>query len=220
MKTNEENLELPPRKKRKLDSSSTSDYETQVRETTASASALESTYHRTLLQILHKWSAKVQAVAPSALLSATSTSFKNSSKSFQQQNGVRSVVDLIDETLSGGKAITRTRVRRSEGQRVGNESGGETVAKGMESIDVDELFDDTDFYQQLLRDVIDSRTGGKDACKLRTFCRFVISTTNLPQIAANNIDAADAWARKQKRAQKAERALGNKDKRVRCVALK
>ncbi|KIO17291.1 hypothetical protein M407DRAFT_228804, partial [Tulasnella calospora MUT 4182] len=191
MKTQEDNLEVPPRKRRKLDSSLTTDYEAQVREATASASTLESTYHRTLLQTLHKWSAKVQAVAPSALLS---TSFKNSSKSFQQQNGVKSAVDLIDETLSGGKAITRTRVRRSEGERIGDESGG-AVAKGMESIDADEMFDDTDFYQQLLRDVIDSRTEGKDA--------------------SDNIDAADAWARKQKKAQKAERALANKDKRVR-----
>ncbi|KAG9046653.1 rRNA-processing protein bfr2 [Tulasnella sp. UAMH 9824] len=191
MKAHEDNLEVPPRKKRKLDSSSAVDYEAQVREATAAASALEATYHRTLLQTLHKWSAKVQAVAPSALLS---TSFKGSSKSFQQQNGVKSAVDLIDETLSGGKAITRTRVRRTEGERIETGSG-EVVAKGMESIDADELFDDTDFYQQLLRDVIDSRTAGKDA--------------------SENIDAADAWARKQKKAQKAERALGNKDKRVR-----
>ncbi|KAG8897644.1 rRNA-processing protein bfr2, partial [Tulasnella sp. 408] len=191
MKAQEDNLEGPPRKRRKLDSSSAGDYEAQVREATAAAAALEASYHRTLLQTLHKWSAKVQAVAPSALLS---TSFKGSSKSFQQQNGVKSAVDLIDETLSGGKAITRTRVRRTEGERI--ESGsGEAAAKGMESIDADELFDDTDFYQQLLRDVIDSRTGGKDA--------------------TDNIDAADAWARKQKKAQKAERALGNKDKRVR-----
>ncbi|KIO19972.1 hypothetical protein M407DRAFT_30371 [Tulasnella calospora MUT 4182] len=56
MKTQEDNLEVPPRKRRKLDSSLTTDYEAQVREATASASTLESTYHRTLLQTLHKCS--------------------------------------------------------------------------------------------------------------------------------------------------------------------
>ncbi|KAG8988703.1 rRNA-processing protein bfr2, partial [Tulasnella sp. 427] len=189
MKTNEPDVELPPRKKRKLDvTSPTSDsYASQVREATASASALESAYHRSLLQTLRKWSAKVQAVAPSTL---------SSGKSFQHTSGgVKSAVDLIDETLSGGKAVARTRVRRSEGKRVvsmGDEDG--VHERGVESLDVDEVFDDADFYQQLLRDVIDSRGGAKDS---------------------HNVDAEDAWARKQKRAQKAERALANKDKRVR-----
>ena len=62
----------------------------------------------------------------------------------------------------GGKAVGRTRVRRSVGARIGVQPGEDVEAKekGGEGVEGDaEVFDDLDFYQVLLRDVIDSRTG-------------------------------------------------------------
>jgi protein AATF/BFR2 len=47
--------------------------------------------------------------------------------------------------------LSRTRLQRCTGTRVTSEEG--TGDNG------DEIFDDTDFYQQLLRDVIDSKGG-------------------------------------------------------------
>lgn len=49
--------------------------------------------------------------------------------------------------------VDRTRVYRGKGERIGSSSShpGERDP---------EVFDDTDFYQQLLRDVIDARNGG------------------------------------------------------------
>jgi protein AATF/BFR2 len=76
----------------------------------------------------------------------------------------KSVVQFIDETLADyDKVLGRTRVRRGKGSggRInavsGKDGAGEETDAG--------LFDDTDFYQQLLRDVIDARgnrVGGGD----------------------------------------------------------
>ncbi len=91
-----------------------------------------------MLQTLAKWSNKVQAAG--------------SVKTFNgmQQKGA---IELIQETLSGGAAVSRTRVRRAgDGQRLGVND---------EAMDVpEEVFDDADFYQTLLRDVIDARSNG------------------------------------------------------------
>jgi protein AATF/BFR2 len=45
--------------------------------------------------------------------------------------------------------VDRTRVYRGKGERVGSQAAEHDS----------EAFDDTDFYQQLLRDVIDTRNG-------------------------------------------------------------
>jgi protein AATF/BFR2 len=50
--------------------------------------------------------------------------------------------------------VDRTRVYRGKGDKIGSNSSSK-----MEGRDP-EVFDDTDFYQQLLRDVIDARDGG------------------------------------------------------------
>jgi protein AATF/BFR2 len=65
-------------------------------------------------------------------------------------------VQVIDETLvDHPQIVARTQVRRGKSSRIGeapqNPNGDEP--------DV-EVFDDTDFYQQLLRDVIDSHGHG------------------------------------------------------------
>jgi protein AATF/BFR2 len=66
-------------------------------------------------------------------------------------------VQLVDEILQRAdydKLLARTRVKRGKGVRVGKD--GE---EREDDVDV-EMFDDTDFYQQLLRDVIDARGNG------------------------------------------------------------
>lgn len=82
--------------------------------------------------------------------------------------------EQVDEILraDGEKVRKRTRVRRSKGSRVHlhlhlgeGEVEGEEVEKGM-GVDGDEdeeVFDDTDFYQQLLRDVIEAKGAGGGA---------------------------------------------------------
>jgi protein AATF/BFR2 len=73
------------------------------------------------------------------------------------------VEDALGEcgTNGGGKAVGRTRVRRTGGTRIGvAATTDESVEMGGDGIEGDaEVFDDLDFYQTLLRDVIDSRTG-------------------------------------------------------------
>lgn len=114
--------------------------------------------HPHLIQTLTKWSSKIQAVAPSVLLPANRGAF--SSKSGAQ--GLKSAVQLVDETLRGtdyDKLLARTRLYRGKGVRLGKVADEANEEEGTINTDV-EVFDDTDFYQQLLRDVIDSRANG------------------------------------------------------------
>lgn len=72
-------------------------------------------------------------------------------------------MQLIDETLAdSAKLLARTQVRRSKGKRIGTSE--EVIEDELQEGDPN-IFDDTDFYQQLLRDVIDARgnsNGGDD----------------------------------------------------------
>jgi protein AATF/BFR2 len=64
-------------------------------------------------------------------------------------------MQLVDETLQGAnhiKLLARTKVKRSKRVRVGELVGEEDG----EDPDM-EIFDDTNFYQQLLRDIIDAQ---------------------------------------------------------------
>ncbi|KAG8980179.1 rRNA-processing protein bfr2 [Tulasnella sp. JGI-2019a] len=195
-----DSIEAPPRKRRKIgtdDDATAFNPETDLRNATTAVSNLEAAYHPSLVQTLSKWSQKVQSVAPTALLVSGRTTFSSSSRNLPGQ--AKTAVDLIEETTAGGKAVARTHVRRAgQKRRIGEDLELNRVAPvqpaALEAVDVDEVFDDADFYQQLLRDVIDSRAGKE--CLV-------------------GLDAADAWARKQKKAQKAERALANKDRRIR-----
>jgi protein AATF/BFR2 len=70
---------------------------------------------------------------------------------------LKSVVQLIDDTLADhDKLLVRTRVRR--GNSVRGSAQEDVVEDG-------EVFDDTDFYQQLLRDVIDARGNGTNGAE-------------------------------------------------------
>ncbi|KAK7056217.1 rRNA-processing protein bfr2 [Paramarasmius palmivorus] len=135
----------PPQKRRRTDNDSIPQYTECLIEASHSASSLENSYHPFVIQTLDKWSSKIQAVAPSVLLPANRNAF---SKDRQQ---IKGAVQLIDEhLLDQTKLLSRTRVWRGKGGRfnvpLNNEGDQDT-----------EIFDDTDFYQQLLRDVIDSR---------------------------------------------------------------
>ncbi|EJF64176.1 TRAUB-domain-containing protein [Dichomitus squalens LYAD-421 SS1] len=164
-----ESIETPPRKRRRLDALSESDpagsYGTALQELSASASALEAAYHPWLVDTLSKWSAKVQAVAPNVLLPDARGSFMRDGKS-----GQIGVVSLIDDTFrsDGTKLLDRTRKRKDKHVRIGqhrptpSEDGdGRGDAEDREEQPDMDVFDDTDYYQQLLRDVIAAR-GGSD----------------------------------------------------------
>ena len=110
-------------------------------------------HHPHLVQTLAKWSAKIQAVAPSVLLPSNRNAF--SAKGSQQ---TKSILRLIDDTLADhDKIIARTQVPRGKGHRIGVCVGN---PQGQDELMDPEIFDDTDFYQQLLRSVIDSRGNG------------------------------------------------------------
>jgi len=68
---------------------------------------------------------------------------------------VKSVGTQIEDMFQSGwpALLSRTRLR-SKGPHVASEEGA-----GDKGSDEDEVFDDTDFYQQLLRDVIESKGG-------------------------------------------------------------
>jgi protein AATF/BFR2 len=110
-------------------------------------------YHAHLTRTLAKWSAKVAAVAPSALLPASRKRFSQAGSAMA---GVKSVGTQIEEMLRNDwpALLSRTRLRRNKGPYVTGEQDSTEV--GGEDV---EVFDDTDFYQQLLRDVIDTKGG-------------------------------------------------------------
>ncbi|KIK96501.1 hypothetical protein PAXRUDRAFT_10787 [Paxillus rubicundulus Ve08.2h10] len=146
-----ESIQPPPRKRRRTgeEKCSVANSAARLREASQAASLLECVYHRHLIQTLNKWSSKIQAVAPSVLLPSNRNAF---SKSNQH---IKSAAQLIDETLADHtKVLARTRIYRGKGARLDI-----TAAEGGEQEDP-EIFDDTDFYHRLLRDVIDSRGNG------------------------------------------------------------
>lgn len=163
-----------------LESSAEIDWEQEIADDTAHSSSLESTcvytstsilrtsltytysFHPHLLTTLQKWSSKILAVAPSALLPSNRTKFSR-----VPTNQMKSATQLIQDILrEQDKLVNRTRTYRGKtGARLGplhsdfdnaEQHDEEKEEDGDES---PEIFDDTDFYQQQLRDVIDARSG-------------------------------------------------------------
>ncbi|OSD03012.1 TRAUB-domain-containing protein [Trametes coccinea BRFM310] len=181
LRTNE-SIEPPARKRRRVSpppspspsaespSSSTplSSYSDTFVAHSASASALEASYHPWALDTLSKWSAKVQAVAPNVLLPDAKGSFLRGGKDPKTLG----VVALVDDILRADRAklLDRTRKRKDKHARLGHAAppstaegaGGRKEEEEEETLDAD-VFDDTDYYQQLLRDVIAARAGAQDA---------------------------------------------------------
>lgn len=131
-----------------------------MRTLAADASSFEAVYHPHLIQTLAKWSAKIQAVAPSVLLPANRTSFK-SSLDGGRTAATPGVVDVIDAVLASDapKLLARTRAHRQKTPEDTPDDADEDAEKEGDT----SVFDDTDFYQQLLRDVIESRGADGDA---------------------------------------------------------
>ncbi|KAH9888908.1 apoptosis-antagonizing transcription factor [Cubamyces lactineus] len=161
-----ESIEPPARKRRRLDQPSPpSDplpsYSEAFTALSADASALEASYHPWLVDTLAKWSAKVQAVAPNVLLPDNKGSFLRDGKSPAQVG----VVALIDDIFRADrqKLLDRTRKRKDKHVRIGHTRPADADAEGKDEDDEEKLdpdvFDDTDYYQQLLRDVIAARGG-------------------------------------------------------------
>lgn len=140
------------------------------------------------MRTLQKWSGKIQAVAPGALLPARRNAFKAAGPA-------RSAAQLVDEALAdpARAALRKTRVRRAGVVRLAPtaDTGGVEDANEED----EEMFDDTEFYQQLLRDVIDSRGQG----------------------TAGAGDAEWRAAQKQKKARKKVDTRASKGRKLRCV---
>ncbi|BGO95516.1 hypothetical protein NBRC10512_007774 [Rhodotorula toruloides] len=152
-----EKIELPSdfgaSRKRKR----TSDFDADFLDLTlADLKTLEDTFDPFLRSTVTKWSDKV--------LAASGLALKGVDKKFKAVN--QNAMAQIDHAMSGAgereRLIRRTRIRRGEGKVVGapdqkleeKELEGEKKAK--KEVDA-ECFDDSDFYQQLLRDVVESR---------------------------------------------------------------
>ncbi|KAL5536909.1 BFR2 [Sanghuangporus sanghuang] len=161
--TTNEGVQVPSRKRRRIDYAAevNPDWEDLVQERSSHFSELEASFHPHCLATLQKWSNKVLAIAPSALLpNRTKFSSKNS-------NQVKSAVQLVDEALlEREKLIARTRVWRGTSNQLGAGRSDLTASKpegqSEDSAAID-IFDDTDFYQALLRDVIDAHSGSGGA---------------------------------------------------------
>ncbi|KAH8116412.1 TRAUB-domain-containing protein [Phellopilus nigrolimitatus] len=200
--TTNESLDPPSRKRRKIDDESDAghDWEEELQENSAYFAELESTLHPHLLTTLQKWSNKVLAIAPSTLLPSSRTKFSRNNA-----NQVKSAVQLVDDALlDREKLVARTRIWRGKGSRLGVvnvEKSSETNVRVHESADGDmDVFDDTDYYQSLLRDVIDARAGGSGAG------------------AGGGLDGlAEDWraAQKQRKARKAVDTRASKGRKLR-----
>lgn len=112
-----------------------------------SASMLEAALHPNLVQTFNKWSTKVQTVAPNLLL-PDRTAFRQSDRELPL-SGVAVVDDML--RFDGPKLLARTRTLK------GSTTSRRNQLTNEDDVESTEVFDDTDFYQQLLRDVIKMR---------------------------------------------------------------
>jgi hypothetical protein len=141
----------PPKRIKTSHAMNECDHTSQLRALSADASTFEAMYHPHLIQTLAKWSAKIQAVNPTVLLSTSHAIFKSSLRNTQTPLSP-GIVDVIDASLSSDAPKLLTRSRTQSGGSTGDSSN----EAGNTDDDDPDVFDDIDFYQQLLRDVIHS----------------------------------------------------------------
>lgn len=144
-------LSPPPKKRSVIPCSEERDYAIELLALSMDESILEVSYHPHLIQTLEKWSAKTQAVAPAVLLPAGRTSFKNTMACRTVNPGV---VEVIDTLL---RSDTRKLLARTRSYKRGASEDDIVTDNEVENAQDANVFDDVDFYQQLLHDVIESR---------------------------------------------------------------
>ncbi|KAF8518014.1 apoptosis-antagonizing transcription factor [Hysterangium stoloniferum] len=145
----------PPRKRQRTAvdfHADGADWEALLKESTEEMMWFDAQTHGDILSNLQKWSAKVQAVSPAALFSSTRTSFKSG------PSHVKSAGELVEEALRDRAKIIKKTWTKST--RIGSKPYDHHNEEDEEGDE--ETFDDRDFYQAMLRDVIETK-GGKDA---------------------------------------------------------
>ena len=115
----------------------------------ASLKALSNSYEPYLQTTVSKWSDKVSAASSASLKSKTK--FNKNANSALNQNTWTQIQNVIAN--DGDRLVARTRVPRTSVKVIG--SIEEDVEEGKK--EDEELFDDTDFYQALLKDVVDNQ---------------------------------------------------------------
>lgn len=114
---------------------------TEARHRAADLAALDQAYHPHLVSTLHKWNTKIQAVSPGFVAANNSNANAFSKK---RTADTRGILELVEE-VQAKRADARLQPR--------DPSAADGSTMGCD-------WDDTDFYQQLLRDVIESRSSG------------------------------------------------------------
>lgn len=144
-----------PRKRKRIEPSS-DDLEVlaaQIQRASRDLALIQQESHPHLLATLLKWSNKIQAVTPASLLPSTRNAFKSS-----RNVHTKPVTELIQESLADhSKAVARTQIRRGAARIDASETGVTGLDIEGKPLQEVEIFDDADFYQQLLRDVIDGQ---------------------------------------------------------------
>lgn len=93
-------------------------------------------------------------MTPASLLPSTRSAFRTNRNAH-----TKSVTELIQESLSDhSRAVGRTRIRRGAARIDASDSADNGPDMDGKPLEEAEVFDDADFYQQLLRDVIDGQT--------------------------------------------------------------
>lgn len=127
--------------------------------------SLESTiFHPLQISLLNKWSSKVEAATTTSSSSSTFTNPKEGLKSINQSSGKQVEMQLAGDGIA--RLISRTQVLRdpsisnsSLGSSGSKNLDGNTASTEDEKEDV-EIFDDSDFYNSLLKELIESKGGG------------------------------------------------------------
>ncbi|EIN06149.1 TRAUB-domain-containing protein [Punctularia strigosozonata HHB-11173 SS5] len=146
---------LPPRKRRRLTEDARAlDHPQSVHDASLDLFAFEHAYHPHLLRTLAKWSSKISAATP-APPSTTRTAFSARPSSSSAFSAFAAAAFSASAQIDAALAAPRARSQRNPA----NDGGGDEAQPEEGEGDDDTFDDDTAFYQQLLRDVIASRTG-------------------------------------------------------------
>ncbi|KZP01810.1 TRAUB-domain-containing protein [Calocera viscosa TUFC12733] len=161
-----EELPLPERvgKRKRPSVADEADFSSHVLAAHAQHADLSRLSHPSTLQTLSKWNGKILAVHPGLFHPGAA---EGGGSRFAQQHAGEGggVLQAVERELEGGRG--RRRVRRRVEGRVGalarrataNGDEGDEGETAVDEEDDEEVFDDSEFYGSLLREIIDSRSG-------------------------------------------------------------